>query len=189
MNLSNRAYPSFAEEARKAFAFLSDLGFSEIEVQPTLVRYKKGDIEVDVYHGRQSHEIGASVTTLGSRYTISEILRYVEPKVEKTFHYPATTTPKGIATGLSTLSALMKRYGRSALDGDMNLFSALEIERKSWSEEYAIDVLTDQLRPLANEAFRQKNYAKSAELYSQIKDRLSKADLKKLSIAEKHSKE
>ncbi|MCC6924117.1 MAG: hypothetical protein IT525_13835 [Nitrosomonas sp.] len=82
-----------------------------------------------------------------------------------------------------------KRYCRSALDGDPQLFSILESERKSWSEEYALDVLADQLRPQADEAFRQRNYAKSAELYSRIRDRLSPAEIKKLSIAAERCKD
>lgn len=189
MNASDRAHLNFENEARKAFAFLGDLGFSEIEALPTLVRYRKGSVEVGVYHGRQSYEIGAGITAFGTRYAISEIIRHIAPEAEKHFRYPATTTPEGVFAGLDQLSSLMKRYCRSALDGDPQLFSILESERKSWSEEYALDVLADQLRPQADEAFRQRNYAKSAELYSRIRDRLSPAEIKKLSIAAERCKD
>lgn len=189
MNASNRVHLNFENEARKASAFLGDLGFSEIEALPTLVRYRKGSVEVDVYHGRQSYEIGAGITAFGTRYAISEIIRHIDPEAEKHFRYPATTTPEGVVAGLDELSSLMKRYCRSALDGDSQLFSILESERKSWSEEYALDVLADQLRPQADEAFRQRNYAKSAELYSRIRDRLNPAEIKKLSIAEERNKD
>ena len=84
---------------------------------------------------------------------------------------------------------LLKRYGRSALDGDLLFFSSLEGERKLWSEEYALDVLTEQLRPQADEAFRQKDYSKAVELYSRIRERLSPVELKKLSIAEERSRD
>jgi hypothetical protein len=189
MNTSDRAHLNFAEEARKAFAFLGDLGFSEIEALPTLVRYRKGSVEVDVYHGRQSYEIGAGVTAFGARYAISEIIRHKEPEFAKRYHYAAATTPEGVIAGLEELSALMKRYGRPALDGDPKLFSTLESERRYWSEGYALDVLADQLRPQADEAFRQRNYAKAAELYSRIRERLSPAEVKKLSIAEERCKD
>jgi hypothetical protein len=152
MNSSDRAHLNFAKEARKAFAFLGDLGFSEIEALPTLVRYRKGSVEVDVYHGRQSYEIGAGVTAFGTRYAISEIIRHIDPEAEKHFRYPATTTPEGVVADLDALSSLMKRYGRSALDGDPQLFSILESERKSWSEEYALDVW------LTNCGHRQKRH-------------------------------
>lgn len=188
INSSDRAHLGFAKETRKAFAFLCDLGFSEIEASPTLVRYRKGGVEVDVYHGRQSYEIGAGVTAFGTRYAISEIIRHIDPEAGKYFRYSATTTPEGIVAGLDKLSFLMKCYGRSAVEGDPQLFSILESERTSWAEEYAVDVLADHLRPQADEAFRRRDYAKSAELYSRIKERLSPAELKKLSIAEERSK-
>jgi len=189
MDASDRTYLNFAEEARQAFAFLGELGFSEIEALPTLVRYRKGDVEIDVYHGRQSYEIGLGITAFGTRYAISEIIRHIDPETAKSYRYAAATTPDGVVAGLKELSLLLKRYGRSALDGDSKLFSSLEGERKLWSEEYALDVLTEQLRPQADEAFRQKDYSKAAELYSRIKERLSPAELKKLSIAEERSRD
>lgn len=183
MSASDRAHLNFAEEARKAFAFLVDLGFSEIDSLPTRVRYRKGSVEVDVYHGRQSYEIGVGVTAFGTRYAISEIIRANDPETEMQFRYPATTTPDGVVAGLEELSALMMRYGRASLDGDPQFFLTLEGQRTRWSEEYALDVLADQLRPQADEAFRQRDYAKAAELYSRIRERLTPAEVKKLSIA------
>ena len=106
MNTSDRAHLNFATETRRAFAFLGGLGFSEIEALPTLVRYRKGGVEVDVYHGRQSYEIGVGVTAFGTRYTISEIIRANDPETEKHFRYPATTTPEGVVAGLDELSEL-----------------------------------------------------------------------------------
>ena len=189
MNSSDRTHLNFAEEARKAFAFLGDLGFSEIEALPTLVRYRKGSVEVDVYHGRQSYEIGVGVTAFGARYSMGAIIRHSDPDTGKRYRNYAATTPEGVIAGLEELSALMKRYGRIVLDGDPKLFSTLESERRTWSEGYALGVLADQLRPQADQAFRQKDYAKSAELYSRIRERLSPAEIKKLSIAEERSKD
>jgi hypothetical protein len=189
MDTSDRTYLNFAEEARQAFAFLGELGFSEIEALPTLVRYRKDDVVIDVYHGRQSYEIGLGITAFGTRYAISEIIRHIDPEIAKSYRYAAATTPDGVVAGLKELSLLLKLYGRSALDGDPQLFASLECERKLWSEEYALDVLAEQLRSQAHEAFRQKNYSKAADLYSRIRERLSPAELKKLSIAEERSRD
>lgn len=184
MNKSNRADLNFAEKTRKAFAFLDELGFSEIEALPTLVRYRKGGVEVDVYHGRQSYEIGVGVTAFGTRYAISEIIRANDTETGKHFRYPATTTPKGVMDGLEELSLLMKCYGHLALNCDPQFFSTLENQRKLWTKEYALDVLASQLRPQADEAFRRRDYSKAAELYSRIRARLSHAEVKKLDVAE-----
>lgn len=189
MNTSDRTHLNFAEKTRKAFAFLGELGFSEVEALPTLVRYRKGSVEVDVYHGRQSYEIGAGVTAFGTRYAITEIMRHIDPEFAKRYHYAAATTSEGVIAALEKLSSLVKHYVRVALDGDVRLFSMLKSERKAWSEGYALDVLADQLRPQANDAFRKKDYARASELYSRIRERLSPTELKKMRIAEERCKD
>jgi hypothetical protein len=189
MDTLDRSYLSFEIKVRKAFAFLGNLGFSEIEALPTLVRYRKGNVEVDIYHGRQSYEIGAGVTAFGTRYAISELIRVIDPEVANQFRYSKATTPEAMVSGLEGLSSLMKRYGSVALRGDSQFISMLEKQRKCWAEEYALDVLAEQIRPQADEAFRRKDYSIAVELYSRIRQRLSPAELKKLSFAEKHRQE
>ena len=184
MDTSDRSYLNFEVQVRRTFAFLSKIGFNEVEALPTLVRYRKGDIEVDVYHGRQSFEIGAGVSAFGTRYSMPEIIRAVDPNVGRSFRYLASTTPEGVASALLNLSSLMKHYGLEAIEGNSEFFSMIEKKRRLWAEEYALDVLYEQLRPQAYEAFRQKNYSKSADLYSRVKERLSPVELKKLSLAE-----
>lgn len=189
MDLSDRACLNFGDKARKAFAFLVDQGFSVEEILPTLVRYRKGDIEVDVYHGRQSYEIGAEISASGIRYSMSEIIRFRDVEIAKNFRYAAATTAQGVTAGLEELSTLMKRYGCEALKGNAQFFLELEKQRRLWSKEYALDVLVEQLRPQANEAFHRKDYSVALELYARIRERLSPAELKKLRIAEERKKD
>ncbi|MFZ2405695.1 MAG: hypothetical protein WAW41_11195 [Methylobacter sp.] len=183
MNISDRSNLKFEEKVRKNFTFLKDLGFSEVEALPTLMRYRNDDIEVDVYHGRQSYEIGAGVTAFGNRYELSEIIRVSDAEVAKQFRRFSSTTPGGLAQGLEKLSALMNHYARAALGGDQQFFSVLEKQRKLWSEEFALDVLAKKLRPQANEAFRHGDYSTAADLYSRILDRLSPAEIEKMNFA------
>jgi len=178
----------FARKVRGAFLFLADEGFTEVEAKPTLVRYRKGDIEVDVYHGRQSYEVGGGVTVSGSRFAMSEIVRASDPDVAKDYRNAVATTPEGLAAGLEELSALMQRYGAAALRGDPHFISLLEEQRKLWAEEYVLDVLEGQLRPQAEAAFRRGDYSKAAELYGRIRGRLSPAEAKKLALAEARSR-
>ncbi len=189
MDVSDRSCLNFADKTRKAFAFLDDKGFSVEETLPTLVSYRKGDIEVDVYHGRQSYEIGAEISAFGTRYSMSEIIRVSDVEIAKKFRFAASTTAEGVTAGLEELSALMRRYACEALKGDTQFFLELEKQKKLWSEEYALDVLVEQLRPQANEAFRRKDYSVAFELYSRIRERLSPAELKKLYIAEDRRKD
>jgi hypothetical protein len=180
---------NFANLVKERFAFLRDLGFVDIESLPTILRYRKGDIEVDVYHGRRSYEIGFGITGQGVRYSMSEFIRAIDPEFAEQYRYPTATTQEILAEGLTKTAALVKRYCMQALQGDPAFFKMLEIQRKSWAEKYAFDVMAGQLRPKAHEAFRLGKYREAAELYKRIESCLSPAELKKLAIAEERSKE
>jgi hypothetical protein len=178
----------FENAARQRFTFLNELGFSEVEALPTLLRYQKGSVEVDVYHGRRSYEIGAGVSHLGSRYAIAEIIRSVDSTAAKNYRNPIASTREGVVAGLEELRSQMHRYGSAALQGDPKFFSVLKEKQKVWAEEYWLDGLTSQLRPQADEAFRRGDYSKAAELYARIRSRLGPAELKKLTLAEERSR-
>ena len=180
----DRSNLHFVNKARKAFTFLSSLGFIEAEALPTLMRYCKEEVEVDVYHGRQSYEIGAGVSAFGIRYAISEIIRITDSAVAGQYRNAVATTPEGVTVTLEALASLMKHYGSRAFSGDPQFFAALEQQRKSWSEEYALDILAKQIRPKAEEAFRRGDYSTAVELYTRIRDRLSPAEIKKLILAQ-----
>lgn len=178
---------NFADAVSNRFAFLSGLGFGEVELLPTLVRYRKDDLEVAIYHGRQSFEIGLEVARLGARYSIEELIRAADPEVAAQYRNYATTTPQGIAEGLARLEGLVKRYGERALSGDPVFFAMLDEQRKSWAEGYALDVLAGQLRPKAEAAFRSGDYRQAADIYERIRPRLSAAELKKLELAKERA--
>jgi len=188
MDIAGRSHFNLEKKVREMFDFLSNFGFSEVESSPTLIRYQNGDIEVDIYHGRQSYEIGAGITVSGTRYSISEIIQASDSELFEQFRYAMTSTPEGVAKALEELSVLMKRYGNAALEGDQQFITVLEKQREQCVEKLALDSLAYQLRPKASEAFRQKDYSTAADLYSRIRNCLSAAELKKLSFAIKHSK-
>ena len=188
MGVTDRSHFNFEGQVRESFIFLVDLGFSEIEAVSTLVRYQKGGIEVDIYHGRQSYEIGAGVAVSGTRYAISEIIEANDPQVFKRFRYAMTITSEGAATAIKELGSLLKCYGNEILRGDLQFISTLEKQRDKYAEKLALDSLAYQLRPKACKAFRQKDYSTAANLYSRIYECLSTVELKKLNFAIKHSK-
>jgi hypothetical protein len=185
IDTQDRSNLHFEREAREAFKFLEDLSFILVEALATLVRYRKDGVEVDVYHGRQSYEIGAGVTAFGTRYSMGEILDATDPEAGKTYRVFATTSSDEVVMGLKALSELMKQYGTAALQGAPQFFMVLAKQREQWSQDYARDTLARQLRPQAYEAFRQRDYSTAAELYNRIRDRLSSVETKKLALAEK----
>ena len=120
----------------------------------------------------------------GAYANLSEIVRAVDSEVAKEYRNAVATTPEGIAAGLEELAALMRHYGSGALRGEQQFVAALERQRKQWAEGYALDVLAVQIRPQAEDAFRRGNYAQAAELYGRIRECLSPAEAKKLSLAQ-----
>lgn len=182
---SERTHLKFANAVTERFGFLGDLGFSVTELLPTIVKYGKGGIEVDVYHGQQSYEIGFGIERSGVRYSLSDLIRTTDPQAAGQYRNFAATTQSGIAEGLTRLVELVKRYGEPALQGDPEFFAALESQRKAWAERYALDVLAEHVRPKAETAFREGNYREAADLYEKIAPRLSPAEQKKLATARK----
>ena len=178
---------NFAHVATHRFAFLNSFGFLAVESLPTLVRYRKDKIEVTLYHGRQSFELGFEIDRDGGRYSISEIIGVVDVDVAKRYRNYAATTPAGVVEGLNQLAELVMRYGDLALRDDPTFFAMLEDHRKSWPDEYALDVLSTQLRPKAQAAFQRGNYREAAELYERIRARLSAAEEKKLALAKERA--
>ena len=179
----------FVKIVNKKFAFLCDLGFVEVESLPTFVLYRNGDIDVDVYHGRQSYEIGFGITHHGVRYSLSELIRFSEPEFAEKYRYPTAMTQEALADGLTKVTELAKRHCIKALQGEQEFFTALDRQRKLWAEKYAFSVMVEQLRPKAHEAFRLGKYQEAAELYRKIEFALSPADRKKLAFAEDRRKE
>jgi hypothetical protein len=177
----------FERAAKAAFAFLNTLGFSEIQSLPTLIRYRNGEIEVDVYHGRKSYELGVGITRHGVRYSLSEFIRAADPELARRYRNPTATEREGIRPALDQVAQILQRYGARALRGDPAFFTELVREGKHWSHEYALEVLARQLRPLAHEAFRLGKYSEAARLYSQFQTLLSPAEQKKLATAIKRS--
>jgi hypothetical protein len=169
----------------RAFAFLSDFGFLQVESSPTIVRYRKGNVEINIYHGRQSYELGFEVSRDGTSYSISSIIRATDPETGKKYRNTAATTNTVLAQGLVKLVELVRQYGQRALSCDPDFFAELARQRKKWTEEYAIEVLESQLRPKADEAFRQGRYREAIDLYERFRPRLTPADLKKLEIAKR----
>ncbi|SHL08813.1 hypothetical protein SAMN05444159_4960 [Bradyrhizobium lablabi] len=174
---------NFADIVEKRFGFLLELGFVKTEALPTMVRYRKGDLELSIYLGRQSYEVGFEIGHANETYSMSEIIRATDPGTADQYRNAAATTATELATAVDRLAGLVTKYGERALRDDPAFFAGLSQQRKDWSETYALDVLAQQVRPKAEAAFREGRFREAAELYEKIHARLTPAELKKLDIA------
>lgn len=186
MNIDHRDL-QFPQAVTRICAFLREFGFEDIEPSPTIVRYRCSDLVVNLYHGRHSYELGFEVGHENELFAMSELIRASDPDAAERYRNPVATTQAELVSGLQLLAELIRRYGDRALRNDPSFFELLRRQRKSWSEQYALDVLAEQVRPKAEAAFREGRYREAAELYGQIRARLGAAELKKLDVAMKRS--
>jgi hypothetical protein len=176
---------NFAHLVEARFGFVLALGYSEVESNPTIVRFRKDGLTCTVYHGRRSFEIGVEIELGEERYSMSELIRSADPVMAEQYRNPTAATAVELAAGLERVANLMQRFGALALLGDPSYFAELRQQRATWSESYALDVLAEQTRPKAESAFREGRYREAAALYEKIALRLSRAEQKKLAIARK----
>ncbi len=178
---------TFVNGVKSEFDFLLEMNFRVVESQPTLVRYRNKNLEVSIYQGRQSFEVGFEITFGDTMYSLEEFIRVLDPEFSKNFSLQATSHADKLAPILSNLSALVKRYCANSLRGDPDLFQKIDGCRKIWRKEFALDVLESQVRPKAESAFREKDFASAASLYASISARLSPAEVKKMEFAKTRS--
>ena len=176
---------NFPHVVLQGFAFVANSGFTQVEALPTIVRYRKDDTELDVYHGRKSWEIGVEINRSGERFSMSEIIRASDPGAAESYRNPTALTIGDVQTGVEKVARALQRYGEQALRGDAEFFAELKRQRQAWSDAYSLDVLAEQIRPRADAAFREGRYREAAELYERISARLSPAEQKKLAAAQK----
>ena len=174
---------NFANEAAKSFDFLGGFGFERLQVDATLVRYRKSGMEVDVYRGRKSFELSFKISFGGERYSLQTIMRVSDPVAANAYRRYAATTLEGLREGLEQLSAMVKTFAPRALRGEAEFFALLDEKKHTWSYEYALDVLAEQVRPMAESAFKRKEYSKVVELYEQVLPLLTATELKRLDIS------
>lgn len=177
----------FEQAVIEACSYLQGIGFEVSERCPTLVRYVCQNVEVDIYQGRQSFEVGVGVSIDGERFSLSELIRLGDPKMADAYRSPVATDADGVVSAVSQVALLLRQFGALALRGDVSALAALTAQRQQWSETFALDVLVEQTRPLAERAFRNGDYSKAAELYARIRPRLSPAEKGKLALAEERS--
>lgn len=178
---------NFSHLALQRFAFMADHGYRVAGTELTIVRFQKDDLVAAVYHGRSSYEVGFEIGRGDEQFSLSGLIRAVDADAAARYRNPVATTPSALAEALELVAELVERYGQQALAGDAGFFQELRHKRRTWTEEYALDVLADQVRPRAEAAFREGRYREAAELYERMSARLTPAEQKKLSAARKRS--
>lgn len=188
-----RMYLGFAEEALKAFDFLTkEYGFRCVKAEPTFVRYESPHVYINVYHGRASYELGVEIGRFDMLhqeeypFSISDVMA-LNVGLSKTNYKPVqVSTAEGVSAFVPKLAEYVSRYAGPVLQGDASTFKQLSKVRSERAIKTTKEIEMSQVRNKANEAWHKKNYAKLIELYEPVQDALTPAEIKKLEFARKN---
>lgn len=187
--VADRSLLRFADEVTDRFAFLDAQGLRRVHVEDTLVRFESHRLTINIYHGRQSYEIGLEVEGPASphdRYSFSELLRLVDQEQAQHYRCFAAHNIQGVSNGVRQLAETFQKYFTSGILDDNRLFSRLKQQRETLNRDYAKDVELQQARRKADDAWHQKDYSLVVKNLKPLRDSLSPSEVAKLAFAEKH---
>jgi len=177
----------FARLVTSELTELIDSGFAVVEAGPTIVRFARGEIEIDVYWGRRSYEVGAGVAINGERYALSELMYLADPDFADKYRNSTATSVEVLSSVVGQVANLLKTYAAPVFVDPAEVEARLQRLRPIRLREMSLDSQAHVFRPQAEEAFRRHDFAKAAEIYSRIEERLSPAEVKKLAYARSRS--
>jgi hypothetical protein len=95
----DRTLLNFEGAAISRFDFVKDLGFELSAALPTIVRYRRDDLELRIYHGRQSFEVGLEVGHGEELFSLGELIRSADPAAADRYRLPTARTAHGARSG------------------------------------------------------------------------------------------
>jgi hypothetical protein len=176
----DRSALGFNKCVKKYFNYLlSEYGYIIAKEEVTLVSFKRNKMEITIYHGRQSYEIGMEITfSDGKMATLYEILKVMAPEDSKKIVKMASNK-KTVEISLLEISCIFKaRCGdllRDKLD-ENRIFKKISDNRKKYSSVYQYGALKDK----AEIAWQNKNYPEAKEIYMSISDHLDEKERRRL---------
>ena len=177
----------FAESVRRHFAFLRQRGFKEVSAEDTLVRFSNGALNIDVFHGRTSFEIGLEVESADERFSLEEIARLSNASAADECRRSSARTQGAVDSGVADVAKTFESHGARALHDFTALLPELQAQREAWLQQFEQEVLARQLRPKAEQAFRERRYPEAAALYQRFSSQLTPAERKKLEVARRRT--
>ena len=185
----DRSSLHFSETVEAEFEFLAANDFKLVKREATFVRFESNSTYMNVYHGRMSFELGLAIGQLGrlkeEPYSMSEIVRFVEPGKGDQYRDYGTRDARGVEEGVQRLATRLRRYVATGLFDDGNLFTRLRRQREIYMQELALEVNLGEARRKLEGAWHANDYAKVVKLLEPFRVELTSAVLKKLEYAEK----
>ena len=184
---SQRLALGFGASVEREFEFLGEHGFIVRRREPTLVRFESDRLGVDVYHGRQSYEIGLTVAPAepcsGQDYPISILLDVFVPELAMGYRNFAALEPEAVRRGVSELARQFRLCVDRGILAERDLLERLAERSEQVARDYAGEVVLSQTRQRVEVAWKARDYAEVVKLLSPVEHLVSEVERKKLTYA------
>lgn len=193
-NLFDNGLNQFEEFVTRDFRFLeTEYDFKLIETKTdyyySSVRYESKEVYVTAYYCPARYECDIALGIISENtpsYSIGEL-----PSLEADFNsspnytFEKLTQAEITERNVSWFALILRKYGVEYLKGNSTVFRKIKENREQKGKEYTMEMENQQLRQIAETAWKQKDFRVVASSYKSIEKFLSPAEKKKLEFAEK----
>jgi hypothetical protein len=186
-----RTQLGFKEAVLSSFDFLSFYGLRPVQAEITLVRFKSAIVLVNVYHGRASFELGVEIARLSSpdeKVSLYDAVAWAgAEKTEGLGQHVVfqVSNRKDVQDFVPRLARLVEKYAGPFLRGDASAYQAVKEASFKNTADYVKRINLNRIRDKAETAWHEKNYSQVVELYSSMREDLTKVETGRVSYAEK----
>jgi hypothetical protein len=184
---SQRHALGFGASVEREFEFLGKHGFIVRRREPTLVRFESDGLGIDVYHGRQSYEIGLLIgpakPVSAQGYAMSVQLDVAVPELAHGYRNYAALEPDAVRRGVSELARLFRLCVDRGILTERDLLERVAERGAQAAHDYAAEVLLSQTRRKIEAACLARDYAEVVELLRPVEHLGGEAEGKKLRYA------
>jgi hypothetical protein len=180
-----RAAFGFPEAVMAHFSFLEGMGYRVVETLDTFVRYERVPLFVNVFHGRQSFELGAEVGrmrpsedgTCEESFPIRYLASIRGGVAVEQFKPRSATTAEQVFRFVAELGEWLESFGGEVLEGDDATFLALGAAVGEESMRLVDSMRAAELKRRAQDAWRSMHYAAVVLAYDEIESELQSVTL------------
>lgn len=179
----------FSLFVKEKFCFLeNDFDFSLGEIETTIVRYRSPLMVVNVYHGRQSYEIGFEICKIDEEpiacFSLPVILRAVTPAYKGQIFFQASERD-AIEQCVKTIAKLVEEHCAGLLRGNSNDLKAVQEMQKEMTIEVTKQYTVAPVKNKAIVAWQRRDYLTVVTLYEAVKNDLNDIEKQRLKYAKK----
>jgi len=177
----------FESGVKNHFAFLEDRGYRIVQTLSTYVRYERGPLFVNVYHGRGSYELGVELgrrvhrdgESVDQSYSIRYLAGVIGGAARDSYRTRFASTAAQVTRFVAELGHWLESHGQLALEGDEATFEALSEAMADESSRLIDSMRVTKLRRRANVAWRAGDYAAVVLAYEEIDRELPTVQLRR----------